>query len=70
MAEQLEITALESQMNDEVGQLTRLQQQVEAKKELVNKLDGAIWALKMERQESNVNAEDSNAVSAMGEKAD
>jgi Tfp pilus assembly protein FimV len=70
MAEQLEIKALESQMNDEVGQLTRLQQQIEAKKELVNKLDGAIWALKMERQESNVNAEDSNAVSAMGEKAD
>jgi len=69
MAEKLEIKALESQMNDEVGQLTRLQQQIEAKKELVNKLDGAIWALKMERQESNVNA-DSNAVSAMGEKAD
>ena len=65
MAEKLEIKALESQMNDEVGQLTRLQQQIEAKKELVNKLDGAIWALKMERQESNVNA-DSNAVSAMG----
>ncbi len=42
MADRLDIEALESQMNSAVGELTRLQQQVEAKKEYVNKLDGAI----------------------------
>ena len=36
---------------------------------MVNKFDGAIWGIEPERQELNDN-EDSNAVSAVGEKAD
>jgi hypothetical protein len=66
----VEIEKLREQMTTTIGEITQLQSQIEAKKEMVNKLDGAIWGIEQERQEANVNAEDSNAVSAMGEAAD
>lgn len=66
----VEIEKLREQMTTTIGEITQLQSQIEAKKEMVNKLDGAIWGIEQERQESNVDAEDSNAVSAMGEAAD
>ena len=55
--------------NEGHAKITQLQSQIEAKKEMVNKLDGAIWGIEQERQEANVNA-DSNAVSAVEDKAD
>ena len=66
----VEIEKLREQMTTTIGEITQLQSQIEAKKEMVNKLDGAIWGIEQERQGSNVTAEDSNAVSAIGEKAD
>ena len=60
---------LREQMTTTIGEITQLQSQIEAKKEMVNKLDGAIWGIEQERQELNANA-DSNAVSAVGEAAD
>ena len=66
----VEIEKLREQMTRTIGEITQLQSQIEAKKEMVNKLDGAIWGIEQERQEANVNAENSNAVSAMGEAAD
>ena len=68
MADRLDIEALESQMNSAVGELTRLQQQVEAKKEYVNKLDGAIWALKMERE--NAQSQTSDGIPEVATAAD
>ena len=68
MADKLDIEALESQMNSAVGELTRLQQQVEAKKEYVNKLDGAIWALKMERE--NAQSQTSDGIPEVATTAD
>ena len=68
MADRLEIENLQEQYNSEIGMLTQLQTQVEAKKELVNKLDGAIWALRMERQEENGDAT-SDTVSNVAEEA-
>ena len=68
MADRLEIENLQEQYNSEIGMLTQLQNQVEAKKELVNKLDGAIWALRMERQEENGDAT-SDTVSNVAEEA-
>ncbi len=70
MADRLDIEALESQMNSAVGELTRLQQQVEAKKEYVNKLDGAIWALKMERESADAESQDSNGIPKVATTAD
>jgi hypothetical protein len=61
----VEIEKLREQMTKTIGEITQLQSQIEAKKEMVNKLDGAIWGIEQERQEANVN-EDSNAVSAVG----
>jgi len=66
----VEIEKLREQMTTTIGEITQLQSQIEAKKEMVNKLDGAIWGIEQERQESNLNAEDSDAVSEMEEKAD
>ena len=63
MADRLEIENLQEQYNSEIGMLTQLQSQVEAKKELVNKLDGAIWALRMERESSDAERQDSNGIS-------
>ena len=68
MADRLEIENLQEQYNSEIGMLTQLQSQVEAKKELVNKLDRAIWALRMERQEENGDAT-SDTVSNVAEEA-
>ena len=68
MSDRLEIENLQEQYNSELGMLTQLQSQVEAKKELVNKLDGAIWALRMERQEENGDAT-SDTVSNVAEEA-
>ena len=70
MADRLDIEALESQMNSAVGELTRLQQQVEAKREYVNKLDGAIWALKMERESADAESQDSNGIPEVATTAD
>mgnify|MGYP001322538648 CR=1 FL=1 len=70
MADKLDIEALESQMNSAVGELTRLQQQVEAKKEYVNKLDGAIWALKMERESADAECQDSDGISKVATTAE
>ena len=57
-------------MDDEVGEITRLEkeflksaEEIEAKKEHVNKLDGAIWALRMERESSDAESQDSNGIS-------
>ena len=47
-----------------IGEITQVQSQIEAKKEMVNKIDGKIWGMEQERQELNAN-EDSNAVSAV-----
>ena len=63
----VEVEKLREQMTTTI---TQLQSEIEAKKEMVNKLDGAIWGIERERQESNVNEEDSNAVSAVGATAD
>ena len=69
MADRLEIENLQKQYNSEIGMLTQLQTQVEAKKELVNKLDGAIWALRMERQEDDGDDATSDTVSNVAEAA-
>ena len=65
----VEIEPLREQMTKTIGDITQVQSQIEAKKEMVNKFDGEIWGMEQERQELNAN-EDSNAVSAVGEKAD
>ena len=65
----VEIEPLREQMTKTIGEITQVQSQIEAKKEMVNKIDGEIWGMEQERQELNAN-EDSNAVSAVGEKAD
>ena len=65
----VEIEPLREQMTKTIGEITKVQSQIEAKNEMVNKFDGAIWGIEQERQELNAN-EDSNAVSAVGEKAD
>ena len=65
----VEIEPLREQMTKIIGEITKVQSQIEAKKEMVNKIDGEIWGMEQERQELNAN-EDSNAVSAVGEKAD
>jgi len=72
MAERLDIKALQSQMDDEVGEITRLQkeflksaEEIEERKDRVNKLDGAIWALRMERDSA-----DSNGISEVATTAD
>ena len=65
----VEIEPLREQMTKTIGEITEVQSQIEAKKEMVNKIDGEIWGMEQERQELNAN-EDSNAVSAVGEKAD
>lgn len=65
----VEVEKLREQMTTTIGEITQLQSQIEAKKEMVNKLDGAIWGIEQERQELNANA-DSDAVSAVGEAAD
>ena len=77
MAERLDIKALQSQMDDEVGEITRLQkeflksaEEIEAKKEHVNKLDGAIWALRMERDSAEAESQDSNEISEVATTAD
>jgi len=64
----VEIEKLREQMTTTIGEITQLQSQIEAKKEMVNKLDGAIWGIGQERQESTGD-ENSNAVSAVGAKA-
>mgnify|MGYP001185640007 FL=1 len=65
----VEIEPLREQMTKTIGEITQVQSQIEAKKEMVNKIDGEIWGTEQERQELNAN-EDSNAVSAVEEKAD
>ena len=77
MAERLDIKALQSQMDDEVGEITRLQkeflksaEEIEAKKDHVNKLDGAIWALRMERDSAEAESQDSNEISEVATTAD
>ena len=52
-------------MDDEVGEITRLEkeflksaEEIEAKKEHVNKLDGAIWALRMDRGDAESQTSD------------
>ena len=77
MAERLDIKALQSQMDDEVGEITRLQkeflksaEEIEAKKDHVNKLDGAIWALRMERESAEAESQDSNGISEVATTAD
>ena len=41
----VEIEKLREQMTTTIGEITQLQLQIEAKKAMVNKLDGAIWGL-------------------------
>jgi chromosome segregation ATPase len=65
----VEIEQLREQMTKTIGEITQLQSQIEAKKEMVNKLDGAIWGIEQERQELNAN-ENPDAVSAVGAEAD
>jgi FtsZ-binding cell division protein ZapB len=65
----VEIEQLKEQMTKTIGEITQLQSQIEAKKEMVNKLDGAIWGIEQERQELNAN-ENPDAVSAVGAEAD
>ena len=65
----VEIEPLREQMTKTIGEITQVQSQIEAKNEMVNKVNGAMWGIEQERQELNAN-EDSNAVSAVGEKAD
>ena len=65
----VEIEKLREQMTTTIGEITQLQSQIEAKKEMVNKLDGAIWGIEQERQESNANG-DSIAASAVEKEAD
>ena len=65
----VDIEPLRGQMTKTIGEITQVQSQIEAKKEMVHKFDGTIWGMEQERQELNAN-EDSNAVSAVGEKAD
>ena len=65
----VEIEPLREQMTKTIGEITQVQSQIEAKKEMVNKFYGATCGIEQERQEWNAN-EDSNAVSAVGEKAD
>ena len=65
----VEIEPLREQMTKTIGEITQVQSQIEAKKEMVNKFDGATCGIEPERQELSAN-EDSNAVSAVGEKAD
>ena len=64
-------------MDDEVGEITRLQkeflnsaEEIEAKKEHVNKLDGAIWALRMERESADAESQDSNGIPEVATTAD
>ena len=65
----VEIEQLKEQMTKTIGEITQLQSQIEAKKEMVNKLDGAIWGIEQERQGLNAN-ENPDAVSAVGAEAD
>jgi len=65
----VEIEQLKEQMTKTIGEITQLQSQIEAKKEMVNKLNGAIWGIEQERQELNAN-ENPDAVSAVGAEAD
>ena len=64
-------------MDGEVGEITRLQkeflksaEEIEAKKEHVNKLDGAIWALRMERESADAESQDSNGIPEVATTAD
>jgi len=64
-------------MDHEVGEITRLEkeflksaEEIEAKKEHVNKLDGAIWALRMERESADAESEDSNGIPEVATTAD
>ena len=75
MADTLDIEALESQMNEAVEEIVSLQkeflkkaEEIEAKKEHVNKLDGAIWALKMERE--NAQSQTSDGIPEVATTAD
>ena len=77
MADRLDIEALESQMNEAVEEIVSLQkeflkkaEEIEAKKEHVNKLDGAIWALRMERDSAEAESQDSNEISEVATTAD
>lgn len=77
MADTLDIEALESQMNEAVEEIVSLQkeflkkaEEIEAKKEHVNKLDGAIWALKMERESADAESQDSNGIPEVATTAD
>ena len=60
-----------------MGEITRLEkeflksaEEIEAKKEHVNKLDGAIWALRMERESADAESEDSNGIPEVATTAD
>ena len=60
-----------------MGEITRLQkeflksaEEIEAKKEHVNKLDGAIWALRMERESADAESQDSNGIPEVATTAD
>ena len=75
MADTLDIEALESQMAEAVEEIVSLQkeflkkaEEIEAKKEHVNKLDGAIWALKMERE--NAQSQTSDGIPEVATTAD
>ena len=64
-------------MDDEVGEITRLEkeflksaEEIEAKNEHVNKLDGAIWALRIERESAEAESQDSNGISEVATTAD
>jgi chromosome segregation ATPase len=77
MADTLDIEALTSQMNEAVEEIVSLQkeflkkaEEIEAKKEHVNKLDGAIWALKMERESADAESQDSNGIPKVATTAD
>ena len=64
-------------MDDEVGEITRLEkeflksaEEIEAKKGHGNKLDGAIWALKTERESADAESQDSDGIPEVATTAD
>ena len=46
----VEIEQLRDQMTKTIGEITNVHSQIEAKKEMVNKIDGEIWGMEQERQ--------------------
>jgi len=45
----VDVEKLKAQMTTTIGEVAQLQRQIDTKKEVVNKLEGALWGIEQER---------------------